>query len=244
MRFRLIILSLFAVRCSSDPVQNKDTSPSVVRTTNSEQRTANNGLIQFPIVDDNLHHDTLAIQVTFDMLDGSYLMVASHMEETFEGLRLYRYRFNADSSVHLLAVSPPAYDSWTMLPTFFRTDTTSTALWILANFGEKQSWGQKLLRLDHDLSDMGFIDAALPTRVVERDTAYLKRENIAPFAHITEVNDTLILTFTCDSVYLYDDQNGHTDLVLPSTLVRYTYHPSEGLALWAHGRKMLVKKPS
>src|SRR5436190_11157997 len=70
-------------------------------------------------VDDNLHHDTLLIQVTFDLGDGSFVMVASNMEETFEGVRLYRYRFEKDSALKMIAVSSPAYDSWTMLPTFF-----------------------------------------------------------------------------------------------------------------------------
>jgi hypothetical protein len=171
-------------------------------------------------------------------------MVASNIEETFEGLRLYRYRFTADSTVEMIAVSPPAYDSWTMLPTFFIGDKGS--LWVLANFGEKESWGQKLLWLDQVFVDNGFIDAALPERVMEDDTLRLKRRNIAPFTHVLKhpEEDTVFFTFTCDSVYLYNDQQGRHDIIVPASAVRYTFHYNEGLALWLNGRKTLVKKPA
>jgi hypothetical protein len=182
--------------------------------------------------------------VTFDLQDGSFMMVASHMEDTFEGLRLYRYRFEPDSAVHMLAVSPPAYDSWTMLPTFFPVDPKAPhgAQWITANFGEKESWGQKLLRLDGGFEDIGFLDIAKPEREMEDDTLRLKRRNIGPSTRVEAHGDTTVFTFICDSVYLYDDQNGHTDLVVPATTIHYTFHPSEGLALWLRGYKRLVKK--
>ena len=102
--------------------------------------------IAYRAIEDNIQHDTLLIQTTFDLGDGSFIMVASNIDPSFEGIRLYRYRLTADSSVSMLAISPPAYDSWTMLPTFFGADSMRTdALWLLANFGERESWGQKLL---------------------------------------------------------------------------------------------------
>jgi hypothetical protein len=202
------------------------------------------GPFAFPAIDDNLAHDTLLIQTTFDLGDMTYLMVASNMEETFEGLRLYRYRFAADSAVEMMAVSSPAYDSWTMLPTFFGTDSTDTqALWVLANLGEKESWGQKVMFLDWEFMDAGFMHVALPERVMEDDTLRLKRRNVAPFMRYTEHGDTAVWHFACDSVYLYDDQSGHLDQVLHASRLRYTFQASEGLALWVDGRKRLVKKP-
>lgn len=200
----------------------------------------------FKIVDDNLHHDTLLTQVTFDMGDGTYLMVASNVEETFEGLRLYRYRFfGPDSVFEMMAISSPAYDSWTMLPTFFGTDSTDThALWVLANLGEKESWGQKLLWLDWEFSDDGFMDVALPERVMEDDTLRLKRRSIASSVRYEQRSDTFYFRFACDSVYLYDDQAGHTDTVVPAGTVHFTYHRDEGLAMWVNGEKRLVKRPA
>lgn len=202
--------------------------------------------LAFQALDDNLHHDTLLIQTTFDLKDSTYVMVAQSVEDTFEGLRLYRYRFTADSTVEMMAVSNPAYDSWTMLPTFFPIDTLhpTDALWVLANFGEKESWGQKLMLLDWEFSDFGFMDVALPERVVEDDTLRLKRRNIAPFMRYSERSDTAIWLFDRDSVFLYSDQAGGADLVLAAERVRYTFHRDEGLALWVDGQKRLVKKPA
>lgn len=203
------------------------------------------GPFAFPAIDDNLAHDTLLIQTTFDLGDMTYLMVASNMEETFEGLRLYRYRFAADSAVEMMAISSPAYDSWTMLPTFFGTDSTDTqALWVLANFGEKESWGQKLIRLERDFSDRGFMHVALPERVIEDDTLRLKRRNVAPQMRYSAQGDTSVWRFACDSVFLYEDGSGGVDLILAAPQVRYTYHRDQGLVLWIDGQARPVRSPA
>jgi hypothetical protein len=202
-------------------------------------------LVPFPIVEDNVRHDTLAVQVTFEMANGDYMMVASNMEDTFEGLRLIKYALRPDGTPDVYAVSPPAYDSWTMLPTFFRDPADPGHYFILANYGEKQSWGQKLLWLEtQKFTDLGFLDVALPTRVIEGDSTYLKRDNIAPFARIDGTRDAPSITFTCDSVFLYDDQQGRQDLVLPASAVRYTFDAKDGLALWLNGSKRILKKPA
>ncbi|MBL0128789.1 MAG: hypothetical protein IPP83_15335 [Flavobacteriales bacterium] len=201
--------------------------------------------IVYHAIEDNIQHDTLLIQTTFDLGDGSFVMVASNIDPSFEGIRLYRYRFTADSSVSMLAISPPAYDSWTMLPTFFGADSMRTdALWLLANFGERESWGQKLLWMDGAFTDHGFMDVALPERVREDDTLRLKRRNIAPLMRWSERNDTTFFRFACDSVYLYDDQNGGYDRVVPARTIHYTVHPGSGLVLWMDGVPHAVKQPA
>jgi hypothetical protein len=196
--------------------------------------------------DQNVFHDTLLVQTSFDLGDGTFVMVASNVEETFEGLRLYRYRMKPDSTADVIAVSPPAYDSWTMLPTFFPLDTVhpDDANWVLANFGEKESWGQKAMLLDWDFMDVGFMDVALPERVMEDDTLRLKRRNVAPYMRYSEHGDTAVWLFACDSVYLYDDLEGQLDQVLHASRLRYTFEANEGLSLWVDGRKRTVKRPS
>ena len=175
---------------------------------------------EFAQVEDNLQHDTLLIQTTFDLGDSTYIMVASNVEETFDGLRLYRYRF-------------------------FGTDSTDThALWVLANFGEKESWGQKLLWLDWDFTDMGFLEVALPERVMEDDTLRLKRRNIGPFTRVEERKDSTYFRFACDSVFLYDDQAGQVDQVLPSSAVHFTFHRDGGLVLWINGEARALRRPA
>jgi hypothetical protein len=196
--------------------------------------------------DQNVYHDTLLVQTSFDLGDSTFIMVASNVDETFEGLRLIRYRFLPDSTVERMAWSAPAYDSWTMLPTFFPLDTVhpDDANWVLANFGEKESWGQKVMLLDWEFMDMGFMDVALPERVMEDDTLRLKRRNVAPYMRYSEHGDTAVWLFACDSVYLYDDQEGHLDQVLHASRLRYTFEANEGLSLWVDGRKRTVKRPS
>ncbi len=178
--------------------------------------------IHFPQVADNIQHDTLAIQTTFDLGDGTFVMVAANVEEPEEqkkGLRLYRYRAMPDSSAAIVSVSPPAYDSWTMLPTFFAIGPKT---WIvLANFGEKESWGQLVLRLDSSgFARVGFLEAVLPTRVVETDSAYLRRTSIAPFVRIS-AHEPLTVEFASDSVYIYDDGAGGRDYMIPSADVSF-----------------------
>ncbi len=200
----------------------------------------------FPAIDDNIVHDTLLIQTTLDLGDSTYLMVASNVTETFEGLRLYRYRFTVDSLVEMMAISPPAYDSWTMLPTCFPIDTLypSDGLWVLANFGERESWGQKVLLLDWEFMDAGFMHVALPERVMEDDTLRLKRRNVAPHMRYSMHADTAVWRFACDSVYVYDDGAGANDLIISSTRIRYTYHRDQGLTLWMDGHARPVRTPA
>ncbi|QQR85718.1 MAG: hypothetical protein IPJ76_14075 [Flavobacteriales bacterium] len=195
--------------------------------------------VHFPQVADNIKHDTLAVQITFDLLDGTHLMVAANAEETFEGLALYRYRARPDSSSEVLARSSPAYDSWTMFPTFFRAPDKSWPLVVFANFGEKQSWGQKLMLLDSNgFSDTGFLEVALPVRVNEQDSAYLKRESIAPFLRL--FGDSL--EFACDSLYIYDDGAGGRDRIVAARAARYVLGNGQPI-LYLEGLQVTAAPP-
>lgn len=235
----LLLLGAVLVSCGTRGTQ-EESQPS-----EAESPVPGSRAFRYRAVEDNVRHDTLLIQTTFDLGDGSFVMVASHRDEKFEGLRLYRYRPKADSSAEVIAISSPAYDSWTMLPSFFGSDSTQTSdLRVLANFGERESWGQKLIRLDGGgFHDLGFIDAAIPERVVEDGLAVLKRRPIAPHARLEFVGDSTWIRFACDSVFLYDDQRGGYDLVLPAAKVKYLSAP-EGLSLWVNEVKREVKQPT
>jgi hypothetical protein len=192
--------------------------------------------IPFAQVEDNVKHDTLLIQVTFDLGDGTHLMVASHVEERFEGLRLYRYKAHRNNSAELIAVSNPGYESWTMLPTFFQDPLDSNAYILLTNWGGRESWGQKVLRMDKDgFHDLCFLDVALPERIVEDDSTRVRRLNIAPLMRCSAEGGGLRFSFACDSLYLYDDFAGGLDKVTPSVGIHYTWDANEGLLLWIGG---------
>jgi len=237
-----VVLGCILVSCGT----SERPDAAVIEEVNAEPFPTDQGFapLEFAQVDDNLKHDTLLIQVTFDMGDGSFIMVASNVEDTFEGVRLYRYKFKPGGNTDVVAVSSPGYDSWTMLPTFFSAGNTHDNMWLLANMGERESWGQKLLWMDRGFSDRGFMDVAFPERVIEDDTLRLRRRNIGPSVRTSEQADTTYFRFACDSIFLYDDQAGGYDQVVPASKVYFTWNKGEGLALWMDGAKRLVQKPA
>lgn len=199
--------------------------------------------VQYRAIDDNIRHDTLLIQTTFELDDGTFVMVAGNVEPGFEGIRLYRYQLLPDSNAQVLSHSTGGYDSWTMLPTFFSIPDPPGTHLILANFGERESWGQKLLFLDSAFTDLGFLDVAYPEHITEGDSTHVKRTNVAPYGRLALHNDTAVFTFACDSLFLYDDMAGHNDIIVPAYSIRYTYHVDTGLELWRNGQRHTVKQP-
>lgn len=176
----------------------------------------------FPMVEDNVRNDTLLVQVTFDLGDDTFLMVAGNVEETREGLRLYLYRPLPDSSAEVLASSKPGYDSFTMLPTFFTTGSPEDGLVLLANMGEKQSWGQEAFWLkDQRFHYLGFLDVAVREWRTAGDTTQQWRTSIAERTLVSGGNGEFEFGFTGDSLQLYDDLQGHHEVMFPASAVRY-----------------------
>lgn len=188
--------------------------------------------IELPQLEDNVRHDTLLIQTTFAMGDGTFLMVASHMDDTFEGLRLYHYRTLPDSNAEVLHVSPPGYDSWTMFPTFFHDPRDGQGWIILANLGEKGSWGQKVFHLDdHGFEDLGFLDVAFAETIDGGE----RLGNVARRTRIEAEGDALVFRFDARLLHLYDDLRGGLDTALPGMDVSYRWSPESGMVLWVKG---------
>lgn len=231
----VLVAVLFLTACGPEEKQEDQRTPTVQH---GEKP------VPFTALDDNIRHDTLLIQTTFDMGDGTFVMVAGNVEPKFEGIRLYRYQLLPDSNAQVLSHSNGAYDSWTMLPTFFSIPNPPGTHLILANFGERESWGQKLMFMDSTFTDLGFLDVAYPEHITEGDSAYVKRTNIGPYGRLALHGDTAVFTFECDSLFLYDDMAGHNDLMVPAHSIRYTYHPETGLELWQNGQRRAVKQPS
>jgi hypothetical protein len=199
--------------------------------------------LDLPNQDDNVRHDTLLIYTTHALGNGTFVMAARNVEDTREGLRLYLYRPRPDSTADVMAVSSPAYDSYTMLPTFFASSGTTDDLVILANLGEKQSWGQKVFRLkDGKFEDMGFIDAAQREWRTEYDSTFSWYANIAPRVDVRGGGGLFDLTFRGDSVLLYDDLQGGSEVMLPARRVAYRYDGNK-LSLVIDGRPREPKQP-
>lgn len=215
------LLSLLLGRCS-EPAAPHNGPPATNKGPVGFSGTTPFTRVEFKALPDNIRHDTLLVQTTFDLGDGSFVMVASNVNETFEGLRLYRYTLLPDSNARVIAHSRPAFDSWTMFPTFFRAPDDPKALIVLANFGEKQSWGQKVMRLDSSgFHDIGFLDVGRPERVTEGDSSTTRVASIAPHTIISARQDGLWFTFDCDSLHVYDDLRGGLDVIIASKRVAY-----------------------
>ena len=200
-------------------------------------------LLDLPGLDDNVKHDTLLIQTTFDLGDGTFIMVASNKEETREGVRLCLYSPLADSSAEVIAFSKPGYDSETMLPTFFSTGKKEDGLILLANMGERESWGQEAFWLkDHTFNSLGFLDVAQRDWKTIDDSTFQWRTNIGPRAIVNGMNGNFSIRFSGDSLQQSDDLQGHQEVVLPTGSLRYQC--SEGKAtLMINGVAVVANGP-
>ncbi len=239
----LILISLVA--CADKP--HTENAPEVViaADTTSLGDTGRAGApIPFPQVDDNISHDTLLIQTTFELGDGTYIMVASNnkAEEMLDagdrnaGLRLYHYRLKKDGSAEILATSTSASDSWTIFPTFFEDPINNGSQIILANFGDRNSWGQKGIRFDdRGFHDLGFLNVAAIERVVLDAEVDTKLLNIAPHTRISSEGNDLVFRFLAEEILLYDDLRGGLDQTMAGDRVNYRWNANDGMVLYIDG---------
>ena len=195
--------------CSGAPRSSPDVPPSSIDT--GTPGTAWR-VLDLPILADNVRNDTLLVHTTYDLGDGTFLMAAQNNNYNREGIRLYLYHPKADSSAEILAWSKPGYDSETMLPTFFTTGDRANGLVILANMGERQSWGQEVFWLDGDsIRSLGFMDVAVREWRTEGDSTYQFRTSVAPRTAVHGDSGAFTFTFSGDSVQVYDDLRGGSE---------------------------------
>lgn len=200
-------------------------------------------LLDLPNLDDNVHNDTLLVYTTHDAGNGLFVMAARNVDETRDGLRLYLYRPKADSSAEVLACSKPAFDSSVMLPTFFSTGDTADGLVILANYGERESWGQNAFWLkDGRFKDLGWLDVTRREWKNREDSVQQWRVGIAPYTQVNGHDGQFTFTFNTDSVQLYDDLEGHTEVMLPAARISYRYNGKD-LVLVVDGQERHPRQP-
>ena len=176
-----------------------------------------------PLIEDNVAHDTLLIHETVDLQDGTFIMSARNVDETFEGLRLFHYRIGQDDQAEIISYSTPAYDSWMMRPNFF--PNPAGGYLILAEYGYIDSWGQKAFLFDErGFQDIGFMEAAYLPNDVERDAAStnLGVKSIAPFVDVAFSQNGPVISFNSESIFLYDDGQGHLDTLYEAAMVSYS----------------------
>ena len=72
-------------------------------------------------------------------------------------------------------------------------------------------------------TDLGFLDVAVNEvkHYAEIDSTFIGKSSIAPFVHIEYQEGFPNISFTCDSVFIYDDLRGHLDTTYLATDVSY-----------------------
>lgn len=199
--------------------------------------------IALPNLPDNVRDDTLLIITTQQLENGLFVMAARNVEETREGLRLYLYRPRPDSTADVLAHSMPAYDSQSMLPSYFATDDSTDGIIILANYGERESWGQKVFWLkDRQFIDLGWLDVTERSMRSRADSSFQKRISIAPRVQVKGKDGLFQFTFSGDSVQLFDDLRGNQEVMVPANRIAYRYNGEE-LILMLDGQDRLPDHP-
>lgn len=201
-------------------------------------------LQDLPNLDQNVRNDTLLVYTTHSLGNGEFVMAAKNVDERREGLRLILYRPRPDSSAEVLAVSKPAYDSEVMLPTFFSTGDTADGIIILANYGGLESWGQNAFWLKGDrFIDLGWLDVAERGWKTRLDSFQQWRSNIAPLITVLGADGQFDFAFTGDSLQLYDDLMGGTEVMFPANRVKYRYD-GHRMELVVDGMPRLPKEPA
>ena len=93
---------------------------------------------------------------------------------------------------------------------------------ILANMGERESWGQEAFWLkDGRFISLGWLNVAQRDWKTVDDSLQQWRTNIAPRATVHGGNGAFLIGFSGDSLQLYDDLQGHLEVTLPSNRLRY-----------------------
>jgi hypothetical protein len=234
MKTRLLLPAGFALlaACSSPSEPAPAQAPAADTTAQLPllQHTKAYRLTDYPDQAPNVRNDTLLVYTMHDLHNGTFVMAARSVEEKREGLRLVLYKPRPDSSADVLAVSKPAYDSQVMLPTFFTTGDTADGIIILANYGGAESWGQNVFWLkDGRFKDLGWIDVSERGWKTDADSVQQWRTNIAPRTEVRGAGGKFDFTFTGDSVQLFDDQQGHQEVMFPVDRIRYRYDGTEML---------------
>ncbi len=248
MKYTLILLASLALASCSSP-GDRSADETVVDTTSAQSpiaplaRAKPFHLLDLPNLEDNIRHDTLLIYTTHGLSDGTFVLAGKNMEDDREGLRLIQYRPLPDSSAEVLAVSKPAYDSQVMLPTYFVTNDTADGVIILANYGGLESWGQNVFWLkDHQFKDLGWLDVSERSWTTRMDSLQQWRTNIAPKTLVSGADGQFEFTFTTDSVQLFDDLQGGSEVMLPSNRIKYRYDGKE-MVLIVDGLPRYRKEP-
>jgi len=161
-------------------------------------------------------NDSLWYHLVLDIPGDLDFAIAQPTEETNRfGIRFQLLDNKADGTFECKGESSPAYDSAKLFPTFFKNQAGQHI--ILADTGEKVSWGQKVYLLDNGtFYDLGFIDMGTVDYAtnLESDSLELSPQSIAPRLKIEDSKKGLEFRVDGETMVLYDNGKGKLNQVV------------------------------
>ncbi len=213
-RLSFVSILLFVISCG-DP-EHKEDSVSTNTDTNAETN-----MLEIERIDYESKVDSVNYQSLFKW-DKNWIGIAEfyNEEKDVNLFSLQLLEMNKDSSLTLISQTERSFDGLVFYPTFFRV---SERVFILANTGAMESWGNKIFELKGtEFINMGFIDAASVEPNQDDDEQEYYHRNIAKNATFTLQDKSIKINFQGDSIVLFDDQKGAYDLILGPEQLEYT----------------------
>jgi|GEM_PF-6889520 len=226
-RLLLIVSVIFTISCGSSSEANSSSEAS--KTLNEEALVKKNlpvfdsnfERIDFPEVDVDPGNDSLWYHLVLDIPGDKWLAVAQPTNENNRrGIRMQLMSMNVDSTFSVHTESSPGYDSAKLFPTFFKD--AQGRLIILADTGERQSWGQKVYLLNNErFEDLGFLDVGTVAYTEEDGQQILAPTTIAERVTIEQTKKGLEFRFSGKDLVLFDDGKGNLDTIIDASSICY-----------------------
>lgn len=168
-------------------------------------------------------NDSLWYHLVIDIPGDLHLAVAQPTsDDNRRGVRFQLLKEGQDSTFHCETESSPGFDSAKLYPSFFSNDMGQHI--ILADTGERDSWGQKVyLLVENKFYDLGFIDVGSVNYDEDQETLEqsLSPQSIAKNVTISSDANGYRFTFDLEEFVLYDDQKGNLNQIVPSSQWSY-----------------------
>ena len=167
--------------------------------------------------------DSLYVQIAYQLSSDRLLIVGKSQNDDPQGLKILLV--NPKENYKLIYRSRGAWESWTLHPTFFKSENKDTPIVILAAQGTSESWGQQVFLMKGDIiNEIGFIDV---TRKEQADTSFyedgFRLIDIGPFTKIQTKNGLLNFSFQADSILYYGAIGDRYDITFAGDKLEYNF---------------------
>ncbi len=216
----VILFSLVSCNNSTETVNPE--SPVKLNTDFSKQ--ADYHIIQPPQINPELIGiDSLYVQVAYQLSIDRMILIGKSKNDDQKGLRILLV--NPKEDYKLIYRSRGAWESWTLHPTFFKSNLKGSPIVILAAQGTSESWGQQVFLLKGDtINEIGYLDI---TRKEEADTSFyedgFRLTDIGPFTKIQTKNGLLNFSFHADSILYYGTIDDQYDITFSGAKLEYNF---------------------